>query len=35
MKEYVAGSESKYVLELFVDFVGVFDNLECVLQSRN
>lgn len=27
VKEYVVGSESKYVLGLFVDFVRAFDNL--------
>ena len=28
MREYVQESESKYVLGVFVDFVGAFDNLE-------
>lgn len=28
VKEYMVGSESKYMLSLFVDFVGAFDNLE-------
>ena len=28
MKDYVRMSESKYVLEVFVDFKSAFDNLE-------
>ena len=30
VKEYVRSSERKYVLGVFVDFKGAFDNLECM-----
>ena len=30
VRGYVQGNECKYVLGMFVDFVGAFDNLECV-----
>ncbi|KMQ89014.1 reverse [Lasius niger] len=35
VQEWVSGSESKYVLGVFVDFQGAFDNLEwdCVIQK--